>query len=83
MASAAVAMMTFFGTIRVFLRAPHPYWSVKQKICKTNEKQRKYGQKHFTSKNPKNLNTVQNNVHFLFYFKNWLGAAAGQPEDFQ
>ena len=40
----------------------------------------RYGQKHCTSKNPKNLNTLQNNVQFILYFKNWLGAAAGQPE---
>ena len=70
----------FFLTIRVFLRAPHPYWSVKKKICKTKEKHRRYGQKHCTSKNPKYLNTVQNNVQFILYFKNWLGASAGQPE---
>ena len=70
----------FFLTIRVFLRFPHPYWSVKKKNCKTKEKHRRYGQKHFTSKNPKNVNTLQNNVQFILYFKNWLGAAAGQPE---
>ena len=53
----------------------------EKKICKTNEKQRRYGQKYFNSKKSKNLNAVQNNLQFLLYFKNWLGVAAGQPED--
>ena len=54
-----------------------------KKNLQSNEKHRRYGKTHFTSKNLKNLKTVQNNVNFLLYFKNRLGAAAGQPEDFQ
>ena len=71
----------FFLTIQVFLRTPH-HWSVKKNL-QSNEKHRRYGKTHFTSKNLKNLKTVHNNVNFLLYFKNRLGAAAGQPEHFQ